>query len=140
MMGIAETSSRAHFRSNVTDRKYPNFPGIAPISAFSAGKLAPRVLASCDVNDACDSCRSGIDGDDGQCGEVTRWARAAGFRGRTPPSEGPYPRRSPEHVTIRASSAAPWMRTTIPTRPASPNFPATFTTGTIIFPCASTHA
>ena len=39
----------ADFRSNATERKYPNFPGIAPISAFFAGMLAPRLVVSRDV-------------------------------------------------------------------------------------------
>ena len=39
----------SHFLKNVTDWKYPNFPGFAPISAFFAGKLAKSRAVSRDV-------------------------------------------------------------------------------------------
>ena len=44
----------ADFRSNVAERKYPNFPGIAPIFAFFARKLTPRLVVSRDVKKAWD--------------------------------------------------------------------------------------
>ena len=43
----------SHFGSNVTERMYPNFPGIAPISAFFAGKFTPGTATSRNVTQAC---------------------------------------------------------------------------------------